>query len=109
MKRISFAFLAVLSVGTASADYEPRPGQWKLLIVFKDDARKNHNLLLTSSSYPVACVDLIKPFAEKLEKSNGFVWTDSDRRVLSHNKSDLAHVKNEVIEIKCAFEAFKEK
>lgn len=97
------AGVVLSSPATAQTTYEPRQGQWSHLLILKADDGKPRELVLSSASYPATCAAGLKPQADEIETSNGYVWTDADYRMVAYKPGEFAKHKREVLELSCRF------
>ena len=104
--------VALMAIGTfmyfatsAKSDYQPRAAHWDGTLVLKNDAGTSRPVTLTLAGSPELCVSGLSTAASKVEKSNGYVWTNKDFSQFSFvEQPGIAYLKREVIEFKCVKE-----
>lgn len=91
----------------AESPYQPRNGHWHETFLLMDASKQVHPFLKSRASYPETCMRSLSETASKVEKTNGFVWTDKNYQILSYtNQPGVADIKQEVTEFKCTFKAW---
>jgi hypothetical protein len=104
--------VALMAIGTfmyfatsAKSDYQPRAAHWDGTLVLKNDAGTSRPITLTLAGSLELCVSGLSTAASKVEKSNGYVWTNKDFSQFSFvEQPSIAYLKREVIEFKCVKE-----
>jgi hypothetical protein len=101
--------VALIAIGTfmcfatsAKSDYQPRAAHWDETLVLKNDAGASRPFSVTLEGSPESCVSGLSTAASKVEKANGYVWTNKDFTQMSFvEQPGIAEIKREVIEFKC--------